>query len=290
MLGQVLLNGLVVGSGYALIAVGHTMIFGLMKLVNFSHGELYMLGAYFVFSWMHLTGMPYLPALALGVVIAFGFGAGIDRFLFKRIRGAHMDTSALLTIGMSLLFANLARIIWGAQPRNIPSDLKSSSFELLGIMITPSRLFVILLTMVAITALHLTLKHTRLGIAFRATFQNPEAALLVGIDVNRIYTMNTAIGTGLAALAGGMLGMVYGIEPSMGIRAVGIAWIVVVTGGAGSFVGAISIGYLLGLIENLGAAYVSTEYKDAIGFLLLIVVLLYRPQGLFGKATSRMAG
>ncbi|MCL5046359.1 MAG: branched-chain amino acid ABC transporter permease [Actinobacteria bacterium] len=291
MLNQLLVNGLVMGSAYALIAIGHTMIFGLMGISNFAHGELYMLGgfaAYVVMVQLHLVN--YYVGLVLALVIGMGVGALLERLVFRRVRAGDHTTSALVTIGLSIFLANTVRYIWGADPKIIPNPLPSQALHLGSVLITPARLFIIVISIISIFILQVLIQKTKLGKAFRATFQNRDAALLAGIDVNKIYTANSAIGSGLAAMAGALLGVIYTIDPNMGIKAVSIAWIVVTAGGAGSFVGAILAGYLLGVVESFGGGYISSQYKDAVGFIVLILVLLIRPQGFFGKARSQMGG
>jgi branched-chain amino acid transport system permease protein len=292
MLGQLLVNGVVIGSGYALIAMGHTMIYGLMKIVNFAHGEFYMIGAFFTYIFAtryNGFGLGFFGAMAGAVLITMLIGLVLDKFVFGRIRNEDQSVSTLVTIGLSILMLNGARVIWGAEPRNIPVPF-SGSFAIGSISVTYSRLFIVLVTVAVIIGLNLLIKKTRTGKAFRATFQNREAALLAGIEIKKIYALNTSLGTGLAAVAGSLLGMIFVLEPTMGAKAMSVAWVVVITGGPGSTFGAILIGFLLGMAESLGGSYISSQYKDAIGFLLLVFILVLRPQGLFSKAVSRMSG
>jgi len=292
MLGQLLVNGLVVGSGYALIAIGHTLIFGMMKVINFAHGEFFMLGAFLTYTFAAVYdgfGFGYPGAMIAAVLFVSLLGYLSDKGIFRRIRNEDESVSTLVTIGLSILIMNGARLIWGAAPKNIPNVIQGS-LSLGDTTITYSRLIIVFLTICIILALHFFIQKTTTGKAFRATFQNPEAALLAGIEVESIYTLNMTLGCALAAISGALLGMIFVLEPTMGVKAIGVAWVVVCTGSPGSVLGAIVIGYLLGLAESLGGAYISSQYKNAIGFIVLVFVLLIKPQGLFGKRLSRMGG
>jgi branched-chain amino acid transport system permease protein len=279
---QYLFNGLVVGSSYALIALGLTAIFGLMNIANFAHGQFYMLGGFVGFWLTKRIGIPFFLAIAMTTVIVGCAGYLLETFLFRRLRTASLMSSVLATIGLAIVIENGARLLWGPSPERISSGLSSQSIELLGIFATPERLATVALTLVLIGLLEYGLHFTRLGTEVRATFQQKEAAALVGIDVERLYALTFALGAGLAALAGVMLGSIFVVQPSMGGIATLKAFIVVIVGGLGNFVGAIAGGLLLGIAESFGSI-VSSAYKDAIGFLLVIVVLLYKPDGLFGK-------
>ncbi len=292
MFGQLVVNGLVVGSGYAMIAIGHTLIFGLMKIVNFAHGEMYMLGAFL--SYYFATefggfGLGYAGAMLAAVLLTMLIGFLLDKGIFSRIRNEDESVSTLVTIGLSILFMNGARLIWGAAPKSMLPVIPGS-LALGDVTISYSRLLIVLITVGIIVALHFFIQKTTTGKAFRATFQHREAALLVGIEVEKIYTLNMALGSALAGIAGALLGMIFVLEPTIGIKAIGVAWVVVCTGGPGSVMGAITVGYLLGLAESMGGSYISSQYKDAIGFVVLALVLLLKPQGLFGKKLSRMGG
>ena len=201
-----------------------------------------------------------------------------------------MTVNGLITIGMSIFFTNLAQYIWGAQPKNIRNPFKGNTIFIGDVAVTPARLFIILSSAVALLIFFFIIKYTKLGKAFRATFQKREAAQLVGIDVERIYSVSTILGTVMACIAGALLGLVYSLEPTMGAKAISVSWSVVVAGGPGNFLGAITIGLLMGIIESLGGGYISSAYKDAFPFIILIIVLIFKPQGIFSKAGSRMNG
>lgn len=286
---QLLLNGIVLGAGYALISIGHTIIFGLMRVSNFAHGELYMLGAYFAFTFLNKLEFPFAIAFSLTIVCGIILGYLLNKLVFKYVRD-DMTVNGLVTIGISIFFTNLAQYIWGAQPKNLKNPFKGKTILINDVAITPTRLFIIIASAVILLIFFIVIKYTKLGKAFRATFQQREAAKLVGIDTERIYSISTILGTVMACIAGALLGLVYSLEPTMGAKAISVSWSVVVAGGPGNFVGSISIGLLMGIIESLGGGYISSAYKDAFPFIVLIIVLIFKPQGIFSKSGSKMNG
>lgn len=284
MLAQLIVNGLVIGSGYALIAVGHTMIFGLMKIVNFAHGELYMIGAFFTFTFVSiLLNVNYFVAMGIAMVLVIILSMIIERTMISKLVDKDIMTTTLITIGLSIFFQNIVQTVWGANPRSIPHPFKTAPVVIGDVFITRPRLFIVLMAVVVIISVHLFIQKTKTGKAFRATFQNRNAALLSGIDIRSIYMISYSLGSFLAALAGSLLGMIYIIEPTMGVLAVGKAFTIVIVAGKRSYLGAIAVGYGLGLVEQFGAGYVSSEYKDVFAFIILIIVLIFKPEGIFGK-------
>ncbi|MDB5640434.1 MAG: transporter permease protein [Bradyrhizobium sp.] len=282
---QYVFNGLVVGCSYALIAVGLTAIFGLMEIANFAHGQFYMLGAYFSYWLTRIVGLDFWTGLAASIVGVMLLGVILERTLFRLLRGASLSSSVLATIALSIFLENLALNVWGPRPQKILSPFETGSIEFLGIFTTPERLLMLFVTVLIVILLHLGLRHTQTGKAIRATFQQREAAALVGIDIDRLYTLTFAIGAGLAALAGVLLGTIFVVQPSMGGIATLKAFVVVTLGGISSFAGGIAGGLVLGLAESFGAI-IAPAYKDAVGFILVMLVLLYKPDGLFGKKWS----
>jgi branched-chain amino acid transport system permease protein len=282
---QYVFNGLVVGCSYALIAVGLTAIFGLMEIANFAHGQFYMLGAYFSYWLTRIVGLDFWTGLVASIVGVMLLGVILERTLFRLLRGASLSSSVLATIALSIFLENLALNVWGPRPQKILSPFETGGIEFLGIFTTPDRLLMLFVTVLVVILLHLGLRHTQTGKAIRATFQQREAAALVGIDINRLYTLTFAIGAGLAGLAGVLLGTIFVVQPSMGGVATLKAFVVVTLGGISSFAGGIAGGLVLGLAESLGAI-IAPAYKDAVGFILVMLVLLYKPDGLFGKKLS----
>jgi len=276
-------NGAIIGSAYGLMGVGLTLIFGLMNVVNFAHGELYMLGAFFVYSLVAILQVNYFLSILFGMGGVLVFGVIIERLTIKPIRNAPILMTALVTIGLSIFLKNTALVIWGGVPKKIPNPFPSASLKLGYIYVTQPRIFALLLTIGIIILLHYLIKKTKLGKAMRATFENKDAAALMGIRVDHIYLYTFAIGSVVAAMAGILLGTIYLVYPTMGELAVLKAFIIVIMGGMGNFVGAFFSGIILGISESLGAGFISTGYKDAVGFVIVILVLLFRPQGLFGE-------
>jgi branched-chain amino acid transport system permease protein len=282
---QYVFNGLVVGCSYALIAVGLTAIFGLMEIANFAHGQFYMLGAYFSYWLTRIVGLDFWTGLAASIVGVMLLGVILERTLFRLLRGASLSSSVLATIALSIFLENLALNVWGPRPQKILSPFETGGIEFFGIFTTPDRLLMLFATVLIVILLHIGLRHTQTGKAIRATFQQREAAALVGIDIDRLYTLTFAIGAGLAALAGVLLGTIFVVQPSMGGVATLKAFVVVTLGGISSFAGGIAGGLVLGLAESFGAI-IAPAYKDAVGFILVMLVLLYKPDGLFGKKWS----
>lgn len=282
--GQHLLNGVLIGCAYALIAIGLTMIFGVMNIANFAHGEFYMMGGFLAFYLISLLKVNYFLALPLAVLLVMVLALVIQQTVFKRLREAPMMTTTLVTIGLSILLEQVAHLLWGPQPQVIPNPFPTKPLSFFGIYTTPLYLFSMAVTAALILLGHVLIQRTRMGKAMRATFQNKEAAALVGVRIDRIYMYAFTFGAALAAAAGAVLGGFIPVEPTMGGVATLKAFVVVILGGMGSFVGAIVGGLLLGLAEGLGAGYFSTGWKDAIGFFAVILLLLFRPEGLFKRA------
>lgn len=279
---QYFFNGVLVGANYALIAMGLTVIFGLMNIANFAHGQFYMMGGFLAYYLTTALGFNFFIAMAASVAIVVAFGIVLDRLIFKRLRGKPLISSVLVTIGLAILLENLALVLWGPRPAAIPSPFSLDAMQIGPIFTTAPRLFAVGVTVVMIAVIHVLLHYTRTGKAMRATFQQQEAAALVGINIDRLYSLTFGVGAGLAALGGVLLGAIFYVHPSMGGIATLKAFVVTILGGMGSFVGAIVGGLFLGLAESFGTL-LSSAYKDAIGFVLVILILLFRPDGLFRK-------
>jgi len=287
LLPQFIANGLVIGSFYALSALGLTLILGMMRVVNFAHGELYMVGG--VMGWWATTrlGLDFFSGLLLVAVVLGTFGWLIDRFLIERIRDQGEEPGILLTIGLSIFLANTALLLVGTAPLKIESPLAGGPIFLGPIVLTKARLFAVAVSITLMIITYLVIQKTRLGRAMRATFQDPMAAKLVGIRTANIYAGTFAMGTVIASMAGMLLGSIYSTQVSIGGLVSMKAFVVVILGGMGSFAGAIVGGLLLGLAEALWGGYVATGWVDIIGFILVILTLLFRPYGLFVKRAER---
>jgi branched-chain amino acid transport system permease protein len=282
IIAQYSFNGLILGANYALVGIGLTMIFGIMNIANFAHGQFYMLGGFFAYMLVAKLGLHYLVSLPLAVVAVAAIGWGLERLIFARLRDRSPMTAVLATIGLAIALESGALLTWGPQPESIPTPFSPFPLQLGPLFVTPARLFVLAVTVAALAALYFYLNHTRAGTAMRAAFQNRDAAALVGIDIDRLYALTFAFGAGLAALGGVLLGSLFLVHPTMGEVATLKAFIVVILGGLGSVFGSAVGGLILGLAESFGTM-LSSQWKDGIGFLLVILILLYRPDGLFKR-------
>jgi branched-chain amino acid transport system permease protein len=283
---QVLANGLVIGGTYALMAVGLTLIFGYMDLVNFAHGELYMLGGFAAYTVIVMLGVPFVFGFPIAILLVAAFGYLLDLVVLKPLRGRDVMAGILTTIGLAIILQNAALLIWNPVPKRLPVPFGSGAVQLGPVRLATTQLFAAVLALVIIGLAGLFMQRSRLGMAVRATFQDPEAAALMGVPVDRVYSATFAGGAGLAAAGGALLGMIFLITPTMGETAVLKAFTVVILGGLGNFLGAAVGGLLLGTVESVAASYVSAGYMDAIAFVLLLLVLVARPQGILGRAPA----
>jgi branched-chain amino acid transport system permease protein len=281
---QHLVNGLVLGGTYALLGIGLTLIFGLMNVVNFAHGEFYTLGAYAAFAMLAVLGLPFVAAIPAAVVAGMALGALCERVLLRPLRGESIDSVMLVMIGLWIAMQNAELLAWGGVAKSIPHPFPTAPLVAGHLGIAPLRLFVFAAAIALIVGAHLVIHRTRLGRAMRATFQDADTAALMGVRIGRIHTATFALGSGLAAAAGALLGPIFLVYPSMGDLASLKAFSVVILGGLGNVAGATFGGLLLGVAEELGAGYISSGYRDAVGFVIIILVLLFRPSGLFARS------
>jgi branched-chain amino acid transport system permease protein len=281
---QHLLNGLLLGATYSLLGIGLTLVFGLMNVVNFAHGEFYTLGAYAVFAALVGAHLSFFLALPTAIAVGAAAGALCERLLLRPLRGESIDTVMLVMIGLWIAMQNAELLGWGGVAKNVPTPFSSQPIVLWRVSVSPLRLCVFAVSGLLILGTHLALAKTKLGRAMRATFQDRETAMLMGVGVERIDTATFAFGAGLAAAAGALLGPVFLLYPSMGDLASLKAFSVVILGGLGNFAGAALGGLVLGVAEELGAGYVSSGYRDAVGFAMIVLVLLLRPSGLLARA------
>lgn len=280
---QHLLNAIILGGTYALLGIGLTLIFGIMRVVNFTHGELYTFGAYMMFMFVMSIGVDFFLALPLAVLLGMVLGAAIEITLLRPIRGADIDTTMLVMIGAWIALQNTEQFVWTGIAKSIDSPFPAEPLVLGPVSVAWSRVFVFAVAVALIIGTYLLINRTKLGQAMRATFQDPETAALMGVKINRVYTATFALGSGLAAAAGALLGPVFVVYPTMGDLAALKSFAIVILGGLGNVVGATIGGFILAFMEELGAGYISSGYRDAMGFLLIILILLFRPTGLFAQ-------
>jgi branched-chain amino acid transport system permease protein len=302
---QQLVNGLTLGSIYALVALGYTMVYGILGLINFAHGEVVMIGALVALAVMKLlaaSGLPlpliFLIALIVAAMACMVLGFSIERIAYRPLRNAPRLAPLITAIDVSIVLQQLAMMIWGRSYHAVPSLLPAESYEVLGAQITQLQLIILLVAALTMTGLILLVNRTRLGRAMRATAENPAIAGLMGVDANRIIAMTFMIGSALGALAGVLVSANYGIAHyNMGFMLGLKAFTAAVLGGIGNLGGAMLGGVLLGVIEALGAGYIGdltggvlgSHYQDVFAFFVLIVVLVFRPSGLMGEKVSERA-
>ena len=281
---QHLLNALILGGTYALLGIGLTLIFGIMRVVNFTHGELYAFGAYMVYFFAMVLGVNFFLALGLAVLLGIALGGLIEIVLLRRLRDANIDTTMLVMIGAWIVMQNAEQLIWSGVAKSIVTPFPEQPLVLGPVSVSWTRVFVFAVAAVLIVGAQLLIQRTKLGKAMRATFQDRDTAALMGVNINAVYTATFALGSGLAAAAGALLGPVFVVTPTMGNLAALKAFAIVILGGLGNIKGATIGGFILAFVEEIGAGYVSSGYRDAMGFLLIIIVLLFKPTGLFTRA------
>ena len=281
-----LLNGISLGSVYAIIALGYSMVYGIAKMLNFAHGDVIMIGAYMSFCATQYWNLPPVVSILLAMAVCTALGITIERFAYKPLRKATSLAVLITAIGMSWLLQNTALLIWGANPKSFPSIVNINAISLFGgqLRVTGETIITIAANIIIMISLTLFTNKTKMGKAMRAVSEDKGAAELMGINVNATISMTFAIGSALAAIAGVLLCSAYPVlMPTTGSMPGIKAFTAAVFGGIGSIPGALIGGLMLGLIEILGKAYVSTELGDALVFAVLIIVLLVKPTGLLGK-------
>jgi branched-chain amino acid transport system permease protein len=294
---QQIINGLTLGSVYALIALGYTMVYGILELINFAHGEIYMLGAYLgiiILGFLTAIGltaynlpMALVITFVLTVIFCASYGFTMEKLAYKPLRQAPKLSPLISAIGVSIFLQNYVMITQGATDKVFPPIIGNAGFTFAATRVTFLQAAIIVVSGLIMLLLHTFIGRTKTGKAMRAVAQDKNMAALVGINTDNIISVTFIIGSGLAAVAGMMVSAYYGlVNYSIGYSAGIKAFTAAVLGGIGNIPGAMFGGILLGLIESLGAAYISSEYKDAYAFIILIIILLVKPTGLLGKASE----
>ena len=284
-----LINGISLGSVYAIIALGYTMVYGIAKMLNFAHGDVIMVGAYISFCVTQYLGMPAIVSIVAAMFVCTVLGMLIERMAYKPLREAPKLAVLITAIGVSYLLQNSAQLIWGSNPKSFNSLLNIGSIRLFdgALLISDEAIITVLCCVIIMVALTMFTSRTKMGKAMRAVSEDKGAAQLMGVDVNFTISITFAIGSALAAIAGVLLCYAYPVlQPTTGSMPGIKAFTAAVFGGIGSIPGAMLGGILLGLIEIFGKAYISTELGDAIVFLILIIMLLVKPTGLLGKKVN----
>lgn len=284
-----MLNGLTLGSTYALIALGYTMVYGIVQLINFAHGEIYMFGAFVGLYLVVAFGLNIFWALLGAMGFCMLLGMLVERIAYRPLRGKSSRLSALISaIGVSIFLSTLMALLRGTNTIRYPLVMGEKTFHMGSLEVSSLQIIILLVSALLMIGLQLMIQKTRIGKAMRACSQDIDAASLMGINVNRVISFTFAIGSALAAAGGVMVGIYYNaVWPYMGTMAGLKAFSAAVLGGIGSVPGAMIGGLTLGVLEIMGVAYLSSSYKDAIAFAILILVLIVRPQGLMGQKISK---
>ncbi|MGZ3253917.1 MAG: branched-chain amino acid ABC transporter permease [Burkholderiaceae bacterium] len=304
---QQIINGLLLGSMYALIALGYTMVYGVLNLINFAHGDVLMVGAMAGLTILKLleSVAPGLPGIVKLIIAILGaipvcvlVNVVIERVAYRRLRNAPRLAPLITAIGVSILLQTFAMMIWGRNPIAFPQVMPSDPFHIFGALISPTQVMLLVLAAISMGCLVWLVEKTKMGRAMRATAENPRVAGLMGVDSNRVIVMTFVIGAALAAVAGVMWGATYATAQfAMGFTPGLKAFSAAVLGGIGNIYGAMLGGILLGLIESLGAGYIGeltggflgSQYQDIFAFVVLILVLTVRPSGLMGERVADRA-
>jgi branched-chain amino acid transport system permease protein len=278
-----IINGVTQGGIYALIALGFTIIFGTLRLVTFAHGEVFMAGAFVGYTVMKYLQSPLWMAILAAILCSGLLGILIERVGFHFLRRAPHQSSLLITIGFSIVLINLAQFIWGPETQSI-SSLKYGDFQVLGIYISYTQVIVLAVTFILLVLIRILIYKTKLGRTIRATAQDFEAAYAMGVNIDVVFMLTFALGSLLGGIAGMLVGFYYNaFYPTMGTLPGLKAFSACILGGLTSLGGAVLAGFILGIVENLSVAYISSSYRDVFSFGILILVLILRPKGLFGR-------
>lgn len=280
---QLIANGLIAGAIYALVALGYTMVYGILKFINFAHGEVLMMGAYFAYVSVNTFHLPIWIALLVAMTLSALLGVILERVAYRPLRYSGRLAPLITAIALSIFLQSMALIIWGSEIKTLRTGTISKGHDVLGAIITNNQLLIIGTTLVVLILLHIFLKYSKLGKAMRAATDNLAVASTIGINVDRVIAITFAIGSALAAIAGVLVGIEQNIEPTMGVTLGVKAFTAAVVGGIGNIQGAVLGGFVIGLIENIGIWFIPSGYKDAIAFFVLVIMLVFKPGGLLGE-------
>ena len=277
-----LIWGVAIGSIYVLLATGLNLIFGVMKLVNFAHGELLMVGAYVSFTVSTIMGLnPYLSLFVAMAVVAL-IGVAVERLAFRRVLGGDKLNEIFVSLGLILIFDNFVVLVWGTKSKQITSPFEGMNLQLGDVAITYDRLIALVFVAVILVGLVFLIKKTKIGRAMRATSQKSQASMLMGINIEHIYIFTFVLGAALAGAAGSLFGIINPFNPFIGALPTIKAFAIIILGGLGSIPGAIIGGLLYGIAEQSAVTLLGGTWRDAVAFSLLIIVLILKPKGLFG--------
>jgi branched-chain amino acid transport system permease protein len=277
-----LIWGVAIGCVYILLATGLNIIFGVMKLVNFAHGQLLMISAFLTWTIAITLGVNAYVAILVSMIVVALLGVGVERLTFRRVLGTDKLNEIFVSLGLIYIFENAVMLIWGASSKQVVSPFYGLSVNLQGLSITYDRIVAVVVVVAALAAFGLLMSKTKIGLAMRATSQRNTTAMLMGINVEKVYMFTFAIGAALAAVAGGLYGVIFSFDYQVGAMPTIIAFAIIIMGGLGSIKGAIIGGLLYGITEQLATLFFGGIWGSAVAFALLIVVLVFRPNGIFG--------
>ena len=275
--------GVVIGCVYILLATGLNIIFGVMKLVNFAHGQLLMISAFLTWTMSVSLGLNAYAAIFVSMFVVAFLGVAVEKFTFRKVLGTDKLNEIFVSLGLIYIFENIAMLIWGANSKQILSPFYGMSVGLPGLSITYDRVIAVFVVVASLAIFGLLLWKTKIGLAMRATSQRNTTATLMGINVQKVYMFTFAIGAALAAVAGGLYGIIYPFDYQVGAMPTIIAFAIIIMGGLGSIKGAIIGGLLYGITEQMATLFLGGTWGSAVSFALLIVVLIIRPIGIFGE-------
>lgn len=284
LIAQSIINGVILGTLYLMMAIGFTLAFGVMRIVNFAHGEFYMIGAFLALIGVNWLGLPFPLALAFTIATAMLLGALIERVVFRPFRADELS-GMIASLGLAMILQHVALILFGPDPQSFPS-LVSGVYRFGELIIPKSRALTLGVGVVILLMFYLFLMHTRMGRALRALVQDQEVAAIYGVRLEIMYPLGLGLGVALAAVAGGLMAPLFGVSPFIGATPLLKAFIVVILGGLGSIPGAVLAAMLLGLIESLTSSFVSASAADIVTFALVVLVLLVRPTGILGRGEA----
>jgi branched-chain amino acid transport system permease protein len=283
MIAITLIWGVAIGCIYILLATGLNLIFGVMKLVNFAHGQLLMISAFLTWVLSVSAGLNAYIAIVVSMIVVAFLGVAVERLTFRRVLGTDKLNEIFVSLGLIYIFENFAMLIWGPNTKQIVSPFNGLTFDFPGISITYDRAIAVGVVIASLLAFGFLIKKTKIGLAMRATSQKNTTAMLMGINVEKIYMITFAIGAALAAIAGGLYGIIFNFDFQVGAMPTTIAFAIIIMGGLGSIKGAIVGGLLYGIAEQLASLLIGGTWGSAIAFTLLIVVLIIKPNGIFGE-------
>ncbi len=284
MIIQQLINGLTIGSIYAMVALGYTLAYGILGLINFAHGDVYMVGAFIAYFCVSILKINIIVSFFVALIVSGILGALIEFTAFRSIRSGSRSSQLISAIGVSIILQNTVMLTMGSDTKPFPKVMNTAAYEFSNITISSTQILIMIVALVFMIMLYLLIYKTRIGIAMRSTAQDSAMSSLMGINVNKVISITFSIGAVLGAAAGILVGiyynsLVFNMGASMGLK----AFVAAVLGGIGNIPGTMLGGIVLGLAESLGATLISAKYKDAFSFIILILVLLFKPTGLFGK-------